>query len=78
MTQDVINMPHVKQYKTTMKRILPFMSQMTLESRTIFTVRVNFYNDFKGVTWLKYSALVKPHSLNSWTILEIENPRISR
>jgi hypothetical protein len=40
MEQDVINMPHVKQYKSSVKRILHFMSQITLESRTIFTVYV--------------------------------------
>jgi hypothetical protein len=38
MAQDVINMPHMKQYKMSVKRILHFMSQMTLESGTIFTV----------------------------------------
>jgi uncharacterized protein YoaH (UPF0181 family) len=38
MAQDVINMTHVKQYKASVKRILDFMSQMTLESGTIFTV----------------------------------------
>jgi hypothetical protein len=38
MSQDVINMPHVKQYKLSVKYILHFMSQMTLESGTIFTV----------------------------------------
>jgi hypothetical protein len=40
MAQDVINMPHVKQYKLSVKRILHFMSQMTLESGTIFTVQL--------------------------------------
>jgi hypothetical protein len=38
MAQDVINMPHVKQYKMSVKRILHFISQMALESGTIFTV----------------------------------------
>jgi hypothetical protein len=38
MAQDVINMPQVKQYKLSVKRVLSFMSQMTLESGTIFTV----------------------------------------
>jgi hypothetical protein len=38
MAQDVINMPHIKEYKSSMKRIIHFMSQMTLESVTIFTV----------------------------------------
>jgi hypothetical protein len=38
MAQDVINMPHVKQYNTSVKRILHFMSQMTLDNGTIFTV----------------------------------------
>jgi hypothetical protein len=37
MAQDVINMPHVKQYKLNVKHILHFMSQMTLESGTTFT-----------------------------------------
>jgi hypothetical protein len=34
MAQEVINMPHLKQYKSSVKRILHFMSQMTLESGT--------------------------------------------
>jgi hypothetical protein len=40
MAQDVINMPQVKQNKLSDKRIgiLNFMSQMALESGTIFTV----------------------------------------
>jgi hypothetical protein len=41
--QDVINMPQLKQYKTSVKRILHFMSQMTLESGTIFTVNRPFF-----------------------------------
>jgi hypothetical protein len=40
MAQDVINMSHVKQYKLSVKHFLHFMSQMTLESWTIFTVKV--------------------------------------
>jgi hypothetical protein len=40
MAQDVINMPRVKQNKSSVKRILHFMSQMTLESGTIFTVHM--------------------------------------
>jgi hypothetical protein len=35
MAQDVINIPHVKQ--SSVKCILHFMSQMTIESGTIFT-----------------------------------------
>jgi hypothetical protein len=42
MAQDVINMPHVKQYESGVKRILHFMSQVTLESGTIFTVYRKF------------------------------------
>jgi hypothetical protein len=38
MPQDLINMPHVKQYRSGVKRILHFMSQMTLEAGTIFKV----------------------------------------
>jgi hypothetical protein len=38
MAQDVIYMPHVKQYKLGVKHIPDFMSQMTLESGTLFTV----------------------------------------
>jgi hypothetical protein len=38
MAQDVINMPQVKQYMFSVKHIQHFMSQMTLESGTIFTV----------------------------------------
>jgi hypothetical protein len=38
IAQDVINMSQVKQYKLSVKRILHFMSQMSLESGTIFTV----------------------------------------
>jgi hypothetical protein len=38
MAQDEINMPHVKQYKLSVKHIPHFMSQMALESGTIFTV----------------------------------------
>jgi hypothetical protein len=35
MAQDVINMPHVNQYKSSVKRILHFISQMTIETGTI-------------------------------------------
>jgi hypothetical protein len=38
MAKDVTNMPHVKQYKSSVKRILHFMSQITFESGTTFTV----------------------------------------
>jgi hypothetical protein len=40
MAQDVINMPQVKQCKLSVKRILHFMGQMTLESGSIFTVHI--------------------------------------
>jgi hypothetical protein len=38
MALDVINMPQVKQYKSSVKCILHFKSQMTLESGTILTM----------------------------------------
>jgi hypothetical protein len=40
VAKDVINMPHEKQYKSSVNCILHFMSQMTLEFGTIFTVQI--------------------------------------
>jgi hypothetical protein len=49
MAQDVINLLQVEQYKLSVNRIPHFISQMTLESGTIFTVRPSLYCFFRTV-----------------------------
>jgi hypothetical protein len=58
-------MPHVKQYKSSVKRILHFMSQMTLESETIFTVHATVCYSVLSFIILKILCLSFPIALGA-------------
>jgi hypothetical protein len=67
-------MPQVKQYKLSVKRFLHFMSQMILESRTMFTVLLCYIIGYQfGIQTRQDFCASQFKSVLMWLIITLGN-----